>query len=122
MQRLLPYFEDTAGSFDCPPSTKKQPDAWNEFEIIPYKHPGSDSFDNNTFAWEMTAGKDWISYRPVKVISPADDKWRKYPRRKRKKLTKGQNDGRNKPSQQKKEVHYDTVEHTETDRTGLVEN
>jgi len=84
MQRLLPYFEDTAGSFDCLPSTKKELGGWNEYDIIPYKQPASDSFDNEIFAWEMTAGKDGIFYTPARVISPQGDEWREYPRRKRK--------------------------------------
>ena len=85
MQLTFPFYDTR---FSLPTQTERKPKkelgGWNENDIIPYKHPGSDSFDNETFAWEMTVGKDGIIYTPVRVINPPDDEWREYPRRKRK--------------------------------------
>jgi len=83
MQRLFPLIEDclqALGVRRSPTTNRKRLGGWNEHDIIPYRHPGSDSYDGSIFAWEMTAGKDGeILLRPVVVINPPEEEWREYP-------------------------------------------
>jgi hypothetical protein len=85
MQRYFAFMNSVVLEPECPDETKtvrkkRVTAGWDDgHEIIPYRHPGSDKFDNEIFAWEMITGKDGIIRKPVKVINPPDDEWQEYP-------------------------------------------
>ena len=78
MQRYFDFYFDSAEDHSV--ESRKVVDmpsksgGWDDYDIIPYKFPFKcDTFDSETFAWEITVGKDGSIRKPVKVLCKSGD-------------------------------------------------